>query len=80
MCKVEVFGTKGSEESKFLWPPGADAVFFQAVRSQAESFADHVKGGPLDGASGLDASAALDVAERAAALMVAPHEDRRPIE
>jgi len=80
VCKVEVFGTKGSEESKFLWPPGADAVFFQAVRSQAESFADHVKGGPLDGASGLDASAALDVAERAAALMVAPHEDRRPIE
>lgn len=65
VCKVEVFGTKGSEECKFLWPPTADDTFFGALREQAESFARHVRGEPLEGASASDAAAALEVAERA---------------
>jgi myo-inositol 2-dehydrogenase/D-chiro-inositol 1-dehydrogenase len=67
VCKVEVFGTKDAEESRFLWPPNADESFFGALRLQAESFARHVRGEPRDGAGGDDAAAALEAAERAAA-------------
>jgi myo-inositol 2-dehydrogenase / D-chiro-inositol 1-dehydrogenase len=70
VCKVEVFGTRDAEEVRFLWPPTADESFFGALRLQAESFARHVRGGPLEGASGLDAAAALEAAERAAAQAV----------
>ncbi len=72
VCKVEVFGTKGAEECKFLWPPTADDTFFEALRLQAEGFARHVHGGPLEGASARDAAAALAVAERAAARVKSP--------
>ena len=65
VCKVEVFGTRGSEESRFLWPPTADETFYEALRAQAESFARHVHGQPLEGANGVDAAAALEAAERA---------------
>src|SRR5438046_760512 len=70
VCKVEVFGTKDAEEIKFLWPPSADDTFFDALRQQAESFARHVRGDTLEGASASDAAAALDAAERAAAQLV----------
>ena len=70
VCKVEVFGTKGAEECKFLWPPTADETFFGALRAQAESFARHVRGQPLEGASANDAAAALEAAERARSQMV----------
>jgi myo-inositol 2-dehydrogenase/D-chiro-inositol 1-dehydrogenase len=70
VCKVEVFGTKNAEESRFLWPPTADESFFGALRLQAESFARHVHGEPRDGAGGDDAAAALEAAERAAAQAV----------
>jgi myo-inositol 2-dehydrogenase / D-chiro-inositol 1-dehydrogenase len=70
VCKVEVFGTKDAEEVRFLWPPTADESFFSALRMQAESFARHVRGGPQEGASGNDAAAALEAAERAAAQAV----------
>jgi myo-inositol 2-dehydrogenase/D-chiro-inositol 1-dehydrogenase len=66
VCKVEVYGTKDAEECRFLWPPTADESFFGALRLQAESFARHVLGGPLEGAGGQDAAAALEAAERAA--------------
>jgi myo-inositol 2-dehydrogenase / D-chiro-inositol 1-dehydrogenase len=65
VCKVEVFGTLGAEECKFLWPPTADDTFFEALRTQAESFARHVRGAPLEGASAADAAEALAAAERA---------------
>lgn len=65
VCKVEVFGTRDAEESKFLWPPSADETFFGALRAQVESFARHVRGAPLEGASAADAAAALAAAERA---------------
>ena len=70
VCKVEVFGTAGAEECKFLWPPSADATFFGALRAQAESFARHVRGAPLEGAGAGDAAAALEAAQRAAAQAV----------
>lgn len=65
VCKVEVFGTRDAEECKFLWPPSADDTFFTALRAQAESFARHVGGAPLEGAGADDAVAALEGAERA---------------
>jgi myo-inositol 2-dehydrogenase/D-chiro-inositol 1-dehydrogenase len=70
VCKMEVFGTKGAEECKFLWPPTADETFFGALQLQAESFARHVRGEPREGAGGEDAAAALEAAERAAAQAV----------
>ncbi len=66
VCKVEVYGTRDAEECKFLWPPTADETFYQALRAQAESFAMHVRGAELEGASASDAASALDAAERAA--------------
>lgn len=70
VCKVEVFGTKDAEECRFLWPPTADETFFGALRAQAEGFARHLRGEPLEGAGGLDAAAALDAAERATSQTV----------
>jgi myo-inositol 2-dehydrogenase / D-chiro-inositol 1-dehydrogenase len=69
VCKVEVFGTRDAEECRFLWPPTADATFFDALRAQAESFVRHVGGAPREGAGGEDAAAALDAAQRAAAAI-----------
>jgi myo-inositol 2-dehydrogenase/D-chiro-inositol 1-dehydrogenase len=69
VCKVEVFGTKGAEECRFLWPPTADETFYTALRVQAESFARHVGGAELEGAGGQDAAAAIEAAERAASSM-----------
>jgi myo-inositol 2-dehydrogenase/D-chiro-inositol 1-dehydrogenase len=66
VCKVEVFGTKDWEECRFLWPPTADATFFEALKVQAESFARHARGAPREGAGGDDAAAALEAAQRAA--------------
>jgi len=66
VCKVEVFGTKDWEECRFLWPPTADATFFEALKVQAESFARHTRGAPREGAGGDDAAAALEAAQRAA--------------
>jgi myo-inositol 2-dehydrogenase/D-chiro-inositol 1-dehydrogenase len=67
VCKVEVFGTKGWEECRFLWPPTADDTFFEALKVQAESFARYARGAPLEGAGGEDAVAALEASQRAAA-------------
>jgi myo-inositol 2-dehydrogenase / D-chiro-inositol 1-dehydrogenase len=68
VCKVEVFGTGGAEECRFLWPPAAEQVFLEALRLQAESFVRWVGGGPAEGASALDAVAALEAAERASQI------------
>ncbi|MEA2628901.1 MAG: myo-inositol 2-dehydrogenase / D-chiro-inositol 1-dehydrogenase [Chloroflexota bacterium] len=69
VCKVEVFGTRGWEECRFLWPPTADETFFEALKVQAESFARYARGGPREGAGGDDAVAALEASQRAAAGM-----------
>lgn len=65
VCKVEVFGTNGSQECRFLWPPAVDETFANALLAQAESFVRHVGGAELVGASGSDAVAALTAAEAA---------------
>jgi myo-inositol 2-dehydrogenase / D-chiro-inositol 1-dehydrogenase len=65
VCKVEVFGTAGAEECRFLWPPSADETFFGALRAQAESFGRHVRGAVLEGAGAADAAAAMRAAELA---------------
>jgi myo-inositol 2-dehydrogenase / D-chiro-inositol 1-dehydrogenase len=68
VCKVEVFGTKGAEECRFLWPPAAEQAFLEALRLQAESFVRWVGGAPAEGANALDAVAALEAAERASRI------------
>ncbi len=68
VCKMEVFGTRNAEECRFLWPPLADQAFLEALRLQAESFVRWVGGAAAEGASALDAVAALDAAERASRI------------
>jgi myo-inositol 2-dehydrogenase/D-chiro-inositol 1-dehydrogenase len=68
VCKAEVFGTKGAEECRFLWPPTAEQAFLEALRLQAESFVRWVGGALPEGASALDAVAALEAAERASRI------------
>jgi myo-inositol 2-dehydrogenase/D-chiro-inositol 1-dehydrogenase len=65
VCWTQVFGTRRAEESRFLWPPDAEAVFLQALRSQAESFACYARGGRREGAEPADAVAALTAAQSA---------------
>lgn len=65
VCRVEVFGMHDATESRFLWPPDADATFHDALRHQAEGFARWVRGDPPEGATAADAVAALDAAEKA---------------
>ncbi len=65
-CKVEVYGTEGTSDSWFLPPVGGEAVFHQALRSQAEDFAKLVRTGAGSGARAADAIAALKAAELAA--------------
>src|SRR5215813_8756196 len=68
VCKAEVFGTKDAEECRFLWPPSAEQAFLLALRLQAESFVRWVGGAPAEGASALDAVAALAAAEQASEI------------
>jgi myo-inositol 2-dehydrogenase/D-chiro-inositol 1-dehydrogenase len=75
VCKVEVFGTRTADDCRFLWPPTADETFFNALKAQAESFARHVGGAPMEGAGGNDAAAALEAAQRAAAAMARAGQD-----
>jgi myo-inositol 2-dehydrogenase / D-chiro-inositol 1-dehydrogenase len=64
--KVEVYGTKGTANDWFLPPVGGEAVFYQALRAQAEDFARLVRTGVGSGARAADAVAALTAAELAA--------------
>ncbi len=71
VCWVQVFGTGGVEECRFLWPPHGEEEFLQALRWQAEGFAMQVRGGTGLGASALDAAAALHAAEQASLVLAA---------
>ena len=64
---LEVFGTKGAEDCRFLWPPDGDAAFREGMRLQAEGFVDAVQGRKSEGATAAEAVAALVAAEQAAA-------------
>ncbi|MBW7920995.1 MAG: Gfo/Idh/MocA family oxidoreductase [Rubellimicrobium sp.] len=68
-CWVQVFGTLGFENCRFLWPPRGDAVLMAALRRQAEDFAAAVAGAASEGATGKDAIAALEAAEAAGAAL-----------
>lgn len=70
-CKVEVFGTRGAAASWFLRPADGDVSFRQALRLQAEDFAQSVRAGTGGGAAVFDAIAALRVAGLAADLLIA---------
>jgi myo-inositol 2-dehydrogenase / D-chiro-inositol 1-dehydrogenase len=79
-CKVEVRGTHGAEEIRFLWPPDGERVFLGALRAQAEAFVNAPRG-ELPGATADDAAAALDAAVLGSAAVAesgVPYEpDRR---
>ena len=62
-CWAEVWGTEGYARLPFMWDADGDEVFRSSMRRQAEGFARAVRGGPLEGAGGADAVAALTVAE-----------------
>jgi len=65
MARAEAFGTRGTALCDFLDPAEGERAQLEAVRLQAESFAAFARGGPCEGATGADAIAALDAAERA---------------
>jgi myo-inositol 2-dehydrogenase / D-chiro-inositol 1-dehydrogenase len=67
MARAEVFGTRGTVRCDFLDPAEGEQAQLEALRRQAESFAAFARGGPCEGATGADAVAALDAAERAGA-------------
>jgi myo-inositol 2-dehydrogenase / D-chiro-inositol 1-dehydrogenase len=72
ICKVEVFGTKGSASSLFLDPVDGDAVFHLALQRQAEEFGRAVQAGgrSAGGASVDDAIATLTIATAATAKVL----------
>jgi myo-inositol 2-dehydrogenase/D-chiro-inositol 1-dehydrogenase len=67
MARAEVFGTRGTQRCDFLDPAEGERAQLEALRRQAESFAAFARGGPCEGATGADAVAALDAAQRAGA-------------
>ena len=62
----EIMGTRGHARSTFLWGGDGDRVFAEAVRAQAEAFAEAVKTGTVrDGAAtGADAVRTVQTAEQ----------------
>jgi myo-inositol 2-dehydrogenase / D-chiro-inositol 1-dehydrogenase len=69
VCWTQVFGTRGAEECRFLWPPDADTAFLGALRLQAESFARWIGGAEAQAARAEDAIAALTAAEQASCAL-----------
>ncbi|MHB8379296.1 MAG: Gfo/Idh/MocA family protein [Acidimicrobiales bacterium] len=64
VASVEVFGTRGHASLVFLDPDDGERAQLAALRHQATSFSDFVRGGPCHGATVDDAIAALEAAER----------------
>ncbi len=69
MARAEAFGTRGTARCDFLDPAEGERAQLEAVRRQAESFAAFARDGPCEGATGADAIAVLDAAERAGAAI-----------
>jgi myo-inositol 2-dehydrogenase / D-chiro-inositol 1-dehydrogenase len=65
MVRVEVFGTRDTVRCDVLDPRDGEMVQLDALRRQAEGFAEFASGGRPSGASVVDAIAALEAAERA---------------
>lgn len=66
---VDVYGTLGHRTCEVLTPEYGEADQLDALRRQAEGFADWVRGGPSTGATIGDAIAALEAAELAGAAL-----------
>jgi myo-inositol 2-dehydrogenase / D-chiro-inositol 1-dehydrogenase len=67
---AEVFGTRGSERCDVIDPAEGERAQLEALRRQAESFAEFAAGAPCAGAIADDAVAALSAAEQITAAMV----------
>ena len=65
MVRVEVFGTRDAVRCDVLDPAEGEVAQLDALRRQAEGFADFASGGTASGASVVDAIAALEAAEHA---------------
>ena len=68
---AEVFGTRGSERCDVIDPAEGERAQLEALRHQAESFAEFAGGAPCQGATAGDAVAALTAAEQVTAMIVA---------
>ena len=66
---AEVFGTRGSERCDVIDPAEGERAQLEALRRQAESFAEFAAGAACAGATAQDAIAALTAAEQVAAAM-----------
>jgi len=71
MARAEVFGTRGTVRCDFLDAAEGERAQLDALRRQAESFAEFAWGGTCEGATAADAVAALEAAERAGAAIPA---------
>jgi myo-inositol 2-dehydrogenase / D-chiro-inositol 1-dehydrogenase len=71
MARVEVFGTRDAAASEFLDPREGERVQLEALRRQAEGFAEFAAGGPCTGATAADAAAAMEAAEQASSQVPA---------
>ncbi|MGZ4482593.1 MAG: Gfo/Idh/MocA family protein [Gaiellales bacterium] len=71
-CWLEVVGTDGHVQDRFMWAERGDRVFRQALEAQLAAFAAAVADGCRRGADGDDAVAALAAAERATAALIDP--------
>jgi myo-inositol 2-dehydrogenase/D-chiro-inositol 1-dehydrogenase len=69
MVRVEVFGTQDAVRCDVIDPAEGEVAQLDALRRQAEGFAEFVSGGHRSGASVSDAIAALESAERASAAI-----------
>jgi myo-inositol 2-dehydrogenase/D-chiro-inositol 1-dehydrogenase len=68
---AEVFGTRASERCDIIDPAEGERAQLEALRRQAESFAEFAAGGPCQGATAADAVAALTAAEQVTAAIPA---------
>jgi myo-inositol 2-dehydrogenase/D-chiro-inositol 1-dehydrogenase len=68
---AEVFGTRASERCDVIDPAEGERAQLEALRRQAESFAEFAAGGPCQGATAADAVAALSAAEQVTAAIPA---------
>jgi myo-inositol 2-dehydrogenase/D-chiro-inositol 1-dehydrogenase len=66
---AEAFGTEGSERCDVIDPADGERAQLEALRRQAESFAEFAAGAPCAGASAADAVAALTAAEQVTAAI-----------
>ena len=68
---AEVFGTRDSERCDVIDPAEGERAQLEALRRQAESFAEFAAGAPCAGATAADAVAALTAAEQVTAAIPA---------